>query len=278
MENIGELEKKYCVYMHVDKDGVPFYVGHGTKKRAYKLEKSEYRGEGSSRGPKYREKIKSLCYDYDVVIYSWHEDKASAIEEEIELYSKYKEILTNHRPPNRLKILNRKELCKKFIVDNRSPSNLSRIVGNTLVFVEKWKRRSRNTHYYMVNIDSKGIPAHRIIMTLLGHNITGKVIDHIDGDGTNNSVINLRVASYLENATNSAKPVNNKTGITGVSYNKWGSYYVASWVEDGVLKHKYFSIKKYGEDTAFSLAAQARKEAIVRLNSLGYSYTNRHGL
>ena len=278
MENSIELEKKYCVYMHVDKDGVPFYVGHGTKKRAYKLEKSEYKGEGSSRGPRYREKIKSLCYDYDVVIYSWHEDKASAIEEEIELYCKYKEVLTNHRPPNRFKILDRNELCKKFIVDNRSPSNLSRIVGNSLVFVEKPKRKARNTYYYEVSISNNKVSAHRIVMTLLGHDITGKVIDHIDGDGTNNSIKNLRIASYLENATNSIKLTNNKTGVNGVSYDKWLDYFVASWVEFGVLNHKRFSIKKLGKDIAFDLAVQARKEAIKRLNSLGYSYTDRHGL
>ena len=275
MENNKET-RKYCVYMHVDKEGVPFYVGHGTIKRAYKLEKSEYNGEGSNRSKSYKEKIKSLNYVYDVVIHSTYSDKSRAAIEAGKVYDTYKTTLTNNNRPYTSLTLDRLEFAKHFVVDLNSPSKLSRIIGNKLVPVID-TRVSRSISYYIAKSGCKTIPAHRVIMLLLGNNIDGMIIDHKDGNGLNNDISNLRVVSHMENSLNTRKQSNNKTGTTGVSYSKWHNYYVASWVDNGVLKHKRFSVKKLGKEIAFNLAVKAREDAIKYLIENGAGYTDRHG-
>ena len=68
---------------------------------------------------------------------------------------------------------------------------------------------------------------HRIIWVI----VTGeqpKTIDHIDGNGLNNAVSNLRSVSQSENQKNLRISINNKSGIPGVFWHrkisKWWSY------------------------------------------------------
>ena len=50
-------------------------------------------------------------------------------------------------------------------------------------------------------------------------------IDHIDGDPTNNQILNLRLASFAENARNRTHKSNNSSGVRGVTWHtpsrKW---------------------------------------------------------
>ena len=52
-----------------------------------------------------------------------------------------------------------------------------------------------------------------------------ELIDHKNGDGTDNRIENLRVATPSQNQWNKRKPKNNKSGFKGVSWNirakKW---------------------------------------------------------
>lgn len=59
------------------------------------------------------------------------------------------------------------------------------------------------------------------------------------------------------------KQKNNKTGFAGVRRGK--TAYGATWVENGVQKHRSFAIEKFGKAQAFFLACQARAEAEKRL-------------
>lgn len=60
---------------------------------------------------------------------------------------------------------------------------------------------------------------HRIIF-LLHHGFLPDVIDHIDGDPSNNKIENLRAASAFHNQLNRKKSSNNTSGVSGVSYHK----------------------------------------------------------
>ena len=61
--------------------------------------------------------------------------------------------------------------------------------------------------------------AHRIIF-LLHHGFIPEIIDHIDGNPSNNSITNLRAATKSTNALNRHARVDNKIGIKNVCWSK----------------------------------------------------------
>jgi hypothetical protein len=82
--------------------------------------------------------------------------------------------------------------------------------------------------YYGVRIGSFRYKAHRIVFALSrGFDPLGMDVDHIDGNGGNNAISNLRIATRAENARNSGIYANNKSGVRGVFWDhqaqKWRS-------------------------------------------------------
>jgi len=74
--------------------------------------------------------------------------------------------------------------------------------------------------YLKIKIDGRLYSAHRIAWL---HNYGEwplDVIDHIDGNGLNNRIANLRDCSRAQNKANSRIYKNNKHGLKGVVYNK----------------------------------------------------------
>ena len=90
----------------------------------------------------------------------------------------------------------------------------------------------RNQYYavklYINNIDFKTIPVHRLVALSFIENIEDKkVVDHINNDKLNNTLINLRWATNTQNSQNSIIYTNNTSGSKGVTFsnalNKWAS-------------------------------------------------------
>jgi len=83
--------------------------------------------------------------------------------------------------------------------------------------------------YLQVRIAGKCYYAHRIIWTMV-HGVIpeGMQIDHIDGDGTNNRMSNLRLVTDTANKRNQRKIKSNTSGYTGVyaDKNRWEA---ATW-------------------------------------------------
>jgi hypothetical protein len=80
--------------------------------------------------------------------------------------------------------------------------------------------------YLDVSIDGKQYPAHRIIWLYMTGEWPGRMhVDHIDGDASNNSWTNLRLATPAQNAANSKRQSNNTSGYKGVTFDsvnrKW---------------------------------------------------------
>lgn len=95
---------------------------------------------------------------------------------------------------------------------------------------------------------------------------------------------NIRWATFEEQQRNKKISKKNKSGVTGVYWRAVNGKIlsaVACWneIENGVstVKRKYFTLRKYGKDEAFRLACEYREQQIIRLNSLGYGYTENHG-
>lgn len=176
-----------------------------------------------------------------------------------------------------------------FKIDNSSPSGLLRIRDIRGNIVEgrftgsKAFRKNGDPRGWQVGFQGKIYSAHRIIWVLVHRSIDPElIIDHIDGNPFNNKIENLRLTTLAVNSRNVKLRPDNVTGITGVILQKDGHgywYYVSCWSEgDGVAKGKWFSINKYGEDNAKTLAINYRNNKIIELNLNGAGYTERHGV
>ena len=99
--------------------------------------------------------------------------------------------------------------------------------------------RVKNNVYYSVSLFGKTYKAHRVIWAIYyGH--LPNVIDHIDGNGLNNRIENLRNTVQAENCKNRSHQSNSSTGYSGITYvksrteGKPGKYLVRINAEAGV--------------------------------------------
>jgi len=92
---------------------------------------------------------------------------------------------------------------------------------------------------------------HKVISGILGKT----EVDHIDGDGLNNTKINLRKATHAENMRNRKLQKNNTSGYAGVSpvyNNKWR----AQIKVDGQIKYLGVFENKQDAVSAYSEASK----------------------
>lgn len=147
--------------------------------------------------------------------------------------------------------------------------------------------QSGSNPYWQVKLNGVLLLCHRVIYEM-HHGSIGEdyFVDHFDRDKQNNKIGNLRRVFRTGNARNSSKRSDNSSGVTGVhlnvSTNRSGSIscsWRATWNSlAGKINGKAFSCNKYGDDVAFQLACDYRKNMIEELNKQGAGYTSTHGL
>lgn len=74
--------------------------------------------------------------------------------------------------------------------------------------------------YRYITIGGKQYLAHRLAWLYVYGEWPPQLIDHIDGNRSNNRPANLRKATYSQNAANAKLHTRNTSGIKGVSYDK----------------------------------------------------------
>jgi len=96
---------------------------------------------------------------------------------------------------------------------------------------------TENLSYILIVIKGRRFLAHRIIWALNCGDWPHDEIDHIDGDGLNNTIANLRAVSHQENLKNRKINKNNASKISGV---RWDSerqkWFVQIGAQNKVLK------------------------------------------
>lgn len=90
-----------------------------------------------------------------------------------------------------------------------------RQIGDVIDNITKVK----NNEYYSVRLYGKTYKAHRIIWAM-HYGYLPDVIDHIDGNGLNNRIENLRNTVQAENCKNRSHQINSSTGYSGITYVK----------------------------------------------------------
>lgn len=127
----------------------------------------------------------------------------------------------------------------------------------------RWYAKSQGDSpivYAATGVGSKELLMHRIISDCP----KGKIVDHINGNGLDNTITNLRITDKKGNATNAKRPVTNCTGVVGVSRTAAGTFRAYIVVDD-----KQISL---GTHKSLEKARVARKEAEVL-----YNFHENHG-
>ncbi|MGB8226615.1 MAG: AP2 domain-containing protein [Sedimentisphaerales bacterium] len=103
----------------------------------------------------------------------------------------------------RIKLITNKDVDKKYRYTIVDPEDYQKLAGYNWQLYE-----SGSKNYYAVRYDEcKFTKMHRVIMNAP----KGKIVDHKDGNGLNNTKDNLRFATYAQNS------FNKKTGKKGSS-------------------------------------------------------------
>lgn len=87
------------------------------------------------------------------------------------------------------------------------------------------KTRSCWSDYWIITLAGKRYKAHRLAWFYVNREWPPEAVDHINGDGLDNRIGNLRLASHAQNMANARGQQTNSSGVKGVSWaasrSKW---------------------------------------------------------
>lgn len=260
------LEKRFCVYLHKDRDGIIRYVGHGTPDRPYIF-------TNAHRNKKWLEMFKEN--PPEVCIVSDGLSKHEALDLEIELFHKYRDTILNKHCPSKVSELDFDTFNEWFYIDEDCPSGL------------RWKKRPPRTNkhevgtqagsiltkeggkqYWQIKLKFKVYKVHRVIYLLKHGSIcSDSLIDHIDGNGLNNKLDNLRLVNFKQNCVN--KKTKSKIGYSNLGVSKIGdviSSYRVRWFckETGKRMNVEFNCLKHnGQEQALQKVLEFRSKLVA---------------
>ncbi len=127
-------------------------------------------------------------------------------------------------------------------------------------------RKSGRTAYCYVRVNGRIHMAHRIAWHIHNGCFPNGEIDHIDGDGLNNRIDNLRDVTKSVNNRNQRMRIDNTSGFNGVCWHKRDEKWYAKINTNGKRKH-------IGGFNDLEEAAKVYRKAAAELG-----YTVRHGV
>lgn len=268
-------ENRFYVYQHrLVKDDSLILVGHGTRHRA----RSQH-----GRNKKWNETTKNHAWYFSILKDGMTKEDAEKLE--VAIINIYNPVGNTHKGTLEAKKLNAEFILRRYYYDETSPSCL-RYKEHNGQSGKKERHKgdvagcaSKRNHGTVYSVADTGLNrlAHRVVWFLCTGEDPGAgfVIDHIDGNPSNNTVSNLRKVTVLENNRNVCLRTDNTSGYKGVNYSKEG-FFVASWYESMKDCRKAFSCLKYGNDVALALAIEYRHRVVRKQQSLGVGLSERH--
>jgi len=117
---------------------------------------------------------------------------------------------------------------------------------------------SKTFNYYRVNIYGRNYRVHRIIWLYVYGYFPENDIDHIDRNGQNNKLNNLREVSVQCNIRNSKLSVNNTSGVKGVHFDKINF----TWCASIKVNNKLYALGNYNDYIEASCARLAAEQCL----------------
>lgn len=239
----SEEDKRFCVYVLKDKQGNIVYVGHGNKYRPFIKRRNN-------------KKLSEIINDLQPEILHENLSKNEAISIEIELFDKYKNsgyLLNKHRP-SKINPIQYDIISEYLCYDETSPTFLR---WKTSIFTGENKSRllveegkaagtiKRKEGYVETKFNNKSYKNHRLIWSLCNKCDldTNLVIDHIDGNKSNNNIANLRLVSQKENMSNIKLQDIEKELLRNVIVYEDRCIITVRWMEGFIRKSKTFNYK-----------------------------------
>lgn len=118
--------------------------------------------------------------------------------------------------------------------------------------------------YIKIYLDGKFYYAHRIIFKMF-KNYDPERVDHVDGNGLNNNLNNIRDVSHLENYKNVKLRFNNTSGVVGVVWSKSRK----KWCAQIGINNRVIALGRFDN---FEDAVKVRKQAEIQ-----YNFHSNHG-
>ena len=124
----------------------------------------------------------------------------------------------------------------------------------------------RRDGYIGLALSTKYLFAHRVVWEMhYGEIPEGMLIDHINGDRSDNRIDNLRLCTTRQNAYNRGKTAANKSGFKGVCWHKQKAKWVAQITIDGKNKFLGFFTDPEEAYIAYCEVALTRYGEFARL-------------
>jgi hypothetical protein len=118
--------------------------------------------------------------------------------------------------------------------------------------------------YWKINMSKAIYRAHRLAWLYMTGEQPPEMIDHIDGNPSNNRWANLRAATPAQNSANQRQQANNTSGYKGVYYSKHARKWRAQFSIDNKTKNLgYFDTPELAYE-AYMKAARRRFGEFVR--------------
>jgi hypothetical protein len=140
-----------------------------------------------------------------------------------------------------------------------------KVSNNNRIKVHDIAGSVRKDGYIHIRINGKDYRAHRLAYLYITGSFPLNQVDHINHSRDDNRFSNLRLVSNQENQRNRSMRVNNKSGFTGVCWDKCANKWKAQIKANGKVKY-------LGSFTDLAEAIDCRKKANVE-----YGFHTNHG-
>jgi hypothetical protein len=270
---VNPVTTDYYVYIHKTLDGTVFYVGKGIGKRAW----SKFRNNKSwTEFTKHNE--------YVIEIFKDGLTENDALELEQQLFEKYRSTLLNKVSPAKQKENTLPTNLEEYVYyDELSPTKLrwnrniplphggfKYLIGDVAGAFHGHSKRG------VVGINGQQYYISRVVCVLHGLSPSGLLVDHVNGDCTDDRIGNLRLTTPAGNSRNTVKSNKSNTGVVGVYEHKTSRTFIVSYRDGGVSRSKRFRFTEENKDAVFKVAVEYRMKIIRDMAEMGIIYSDRH--